>query len=132
MPVSVDFGDDYATGYTGRGQVGYATSLAEVHFQAGYTWFRVEDVINDKNDLGFFHAGAGVRIGFGVFLCLYARSTELEMSAVLTRRREIGRVLGVRVGLLMFRNVLSRPGTGPRGGARAQRDRTGSFDRGRR
>jgi hypothetical protein len=66
-PVRDDFGKDYATGYTGRGQLGYSMSFADVHLQVGYTRFPVEEDVTDREDLSVLHAGVGVRIALGAF-----------------------------------------------------------------
>jgi hypothetical protein len=67
FPVG-DFGDLHDNGFTVRGQLGLSFLLASVHGQVGWTRFPGADLENLlPEDVDFFHAGVGGRVGLGLF-----------------------------------------------------------------
>ena len=70
VPVS-GFGDRYETGYTIRGQTGLSLMVVDAHIQTGYTAISGKSVTSAGQtdtfeDVDFFHAGVGARVGLGV------------------------------------------------------------------
>lgn len=54
-------------GFTIRGQAGVSLLLVSVHAQAGYTHLPGEEIENlEMDDVDFFHAGVGARLGLGL------------------------------------------------------------------
>lgn len=63
-----DFGEFQDNGFTVRGQVGVSLLVASVHAQAGWTRFPGKDLENlELTNIDIFHAGAGVRVGMGIY-----------------------------------------------------------------
>ncbi|MEJ2504044.1 MAG: hypothetical protein P8177_12170 [Gemmatimonadota bacterium] len=58
-----DFGDNFDTGWTVRGQLGLSFVLVDGHVQAGWSRFPGKDSVEDAD---IYHAGVGARVGLGL------------------------------------------------------------------